>query len=145
MNSHVGSIYGDSISYKTAKDILSGLATKGYSSDNIVFGIGSYTYQHVTRDTLGTAMKATYGIVNGEPRAIFKAPKTDDGVKNSAKGLLRVDKDVFGEYVLKELQTPYEENGGYLETVFINSRLERNQTLDDIQTRLHGAPLASFL
>lgn len=144
LDSHIGSIYGDSINYKRAKDILSGLANKGFSSGNVVFGVGSYTYQMVTRDTLGTAFKATYGVVNGEPRVLFKAPKTDDGIKNSARGLLRVDK-VNGEYVLRELCTPEEEAGGELQIVFEDSKMIRMQTLDDIQTRLHGCTLASLL
>lgn len=36
------------------------------------------------------AMKATFGIVDGEKRSIFKQPKTDGGSKKSHKGLLRV-------------------------------------------------------
>lgn len=141
----VGTIYGDSINYDRAERILQGLADKGFASSNIVFGVGSYTYQYVTRDTFGTAMKATYGIVNGEPRILFKAPKTDDGIKNSARGLLRVDKNHRGEYSLKELCTPEEESGGLLETVFEDSKMVKHQTLDDIQTRLHGQTLLSML
>ncbi len=59
----------------------------------MVFGIGSYTYQHVTRDSFGTAIKATFGVVGGEDRVLFKAPKTDNGTKNSARGLLRVERE----------------------------------------------------
>lgn len=142
----VGTIYGDSINYDRAERILEGLADKGFASGNIVFGVGSYTYQFVTRDSLGTAMKATYGIVNGQPRVLFKAPKTDDGIKNSARGLLRVNKK-DGEYVLQELCTPEEEKGGELRTVFENSKMNpaNLQTLDDIQTRLHGQSLLSML
>ena len=66
---------------------------KSFSSENIVLGIGSYTYQMVTRDTWGWAMKATYGEINGEGRPIFKDPVTDDGVKKSHLGLLHVDKE----------------------------------------------------
>lgn len=94
LDEHIGLIYGDSITPERAKAILHGLALKGFASSNIVFGIGSYTYQHVTRDTHGFAVKATYGIVNGEPREIFKDPKTDSGTKKSARGLLRVNPDL---------------------------------------------------
>lgn len=92
LNQKVGLIYGDSITLDRANDILEGLKQKRFASDNIVFGIGSYTYQCITRDTLGFAMKATYGIINGKPVEIFKNPKTDDGTKKSAKGLLKVTK-----------------------------------------------------
>jgi nicotinamide phosphoribosyltransferase len=141
----VGTIYGDSINYERAEKILFGLAQNGFASGNVVFGIGSYTYQYVTRDSLGTAMKATYGVVNGEPRVLFKAPKTDDGVKNSARGLLRVNKNASGEYYLQELCTPEEERGGELRVVFENSVMYNEQTLDDIQQRLHGRSLLEML
>lgn len=96
LDSHVGLIYGDSISYDRAAEILERLEKKGFASANIVFGVGSYTYQYVTRDTWGWAVKATYGVVNGEPREIFKKPKTDSGEKNSAKGLVFVKHGVDG-------------------------------------------------
>ena len=93
LDPHVGLIYGDSITPKRCLFILSGMLDKSFSSENIVLGIGSYTYQMVTRDTWGWAMKATYGEINGEGRPIFKDPVTDDGVKKSHLGLLHVDKE----------------------------------------------------
>jgi len=74
LDSHIGAIYGDSITLKRAYQILKGLAEKGFASDSIVFGIGSYTYQYSTRYSFGMAVKSTYGEVNGEPREIFKEP-----------------------------------------------------------------------
>lgn len=100
LNSHVGLIYGDSITLERAEQILERLHKKGFASGNVVFGIGSYTYNYITRDTLGFAMKATYAVVDGVPRNVFKDPKTDAGGKRSAKGLLSVEKDEHGEYVL---------------------------------------------
>lgn len=61
LNPKVGAIYGDSINLARAKEICDRLKAKGFASTNIVFGIGSYTYQYNTRDTQGWAMKATYG------------------------------------------------------------------------------------
>lgn len=103
LNQRVGLIYGDSITPQRAEAILSQLAAKGFASDNIVFGIGSYTFQYQTRDTLGFAMKATYVEINGESVEIFKDPKTDSGTKKSAKGLLQVlwDQEKM-KFVLKD-------------------------------------------
>ena len=95
LDPHIGLIYGDSITLDRCKAICEGLEANGFASTNIVFGIGSYTYQHVTRDTFGFAMKATYGVINGKPVEIYKTPKTDSGLKNSAKGLLRVNEDMM--------------------------------------------------
>lgn len=95
LDSHIGCIYGDSISYDRADAITAGLAANGFASSNIVFGVGSYTYQFVTRDTHNFAMKATWANINGVGVDMFKSPKTDDGVKNSAKGRLAVLPDPF--------------------------------------------------
>jgi nicotinamide phosphoribosyltransferase len=135
LNSHVGLIYGDSISLERAEAILEGLRKKGFASTNIVLGIGSYTYQHVTRDSLGTAIKATWGQVNGESRNLFKQPKTDDGMKNSACGLLRVERE-HGNYVLYDKQTPEQKEKGHLTTVFEDGRLLVDQGVADIRKRL---------
>ena len=65
LDGHIGLIYGDSITTERQLEILEGLKQKGFASYNVVLGIGSYTYEYVTRDTFGFAMKATYGEVNG--------------------------------------------------------------------------------
>jgi nicotinamide phosphoribosyltransferase len=135
LDSHVGLIYGDSITPKRAYQILSNLDDMGYASCNCVFGIGSYTYNYSTRDSLGAAIKSTSGVVNGERRAIFKDPKTDDGVKKSAKGLLRVEFQ-DGEYVLFDEQTEQEEKWGALKTVFEDGKLTKLTTFKEIRERL---------
>lgn len=137
LDSHVGLIYGDSITLRRAEQILSRLAEKGFASGNVVFGIGSYTYQYNTRDTFGFAVKATYGEVDGVGRELFKDPKTDSGTKKSARGLLRVDL-VDGEYVLKDQVTREEEQGGELRVVFEDGELYNYEGLDVIRKRLLG-------
>lgn len=102
LDSHVGLIYGDSITIERAYQILEVLKNKGFASDNIVFGVGSFTYQYVTRDTFGSAVKATYGIVDGEGRIIFKDPATDNGIKKSARGLLSVVREDGNLKLLQE-------------------------------------------
>lgn len=92
LDTHIGCIYGDSITIDRARDILRRIELKGFSSTNVVFGIGSYTYQYNTRDTLGWAMKATYAEIKGQGKAITKNPVTDDGTKKSHSGILKVIK-----------------------------------------------------
>lgn len=93
LDSHIGCIYGDSITLDRAQNILTRLKLKGFASTNIVFGVGSYTYQYNTRDTFGWAMKATYAEINGVGRSITKNPITDNGTKKSHSGILKVVKD----------------------------------------------------
>lgn len=101
LDSHIGAIYGDSITLERQKLILEGLKNKGFASCNVVLGIGSYTYQYTTRDTFGWAIKATYMERDGKAYNIFKRPKTDDGTKFSAKGLPFVTRE-NGQYKLIE-------------------------------------------
>ena len=136
LDPHIGLIYGDSITLDRCERICNQLKIKGFASTNVVFGIGSYTYQYTTRDTFGFAMKATYGVVNGEGRAIFKNPKTDDGTKKSAKGLLSIDY-INGAMVQQDEVTPTEEMSGLLETVFVDGQLIKETSLAEIRAVLN--------
>lgn len=136
LDSHVGLIYGDSITLERANEILRRLEAKGFASSNVVFGIGSFTYQYNTRDTFGFAMKATWGQVNGEGRTIFKEPKTDNGMKRSARGLLRVERDTQGELVLHDEQTWAQEQQGELKTRFLDGKLVNREHFEQIRQRL---------
>lgn len=138
LDSHVGLIYGDSITLEVAQDILKRLEKKGFASCNVVFGIGSFTYQYITRDTLGYAVKATAGIVNGEYRELFKDPKTGDGIKKSAKGKLRVTLE-NGELVLHDQQDHiFESTDDLLQPIFLNGKRLRHTSLAEIRQRLWG-------
>lgn len=86
----VGLLYGDSITLERQKQIYLRLENAHMAACNLVLGIGSYSYQYASRDSLGFAIKATACVVNGELKEIFKHPKTDDGTKNSLKGLIAV-------------------------------------------------------
>lgn len=137
LNPRVGLIYGDSITLKKAQAILNVMEEKGFASSNIVLGVGGFTYQYLTRDSFGFAMKATWGQVNGEGREIFKDPITDSGTKKSARGLLRVEKTENG-FKLFDQQTPEQEKQGELKTVFKNGSLVVEQSLMEIRERLMG-------
>ena len=132
LDSHVGLIYGDSITPERQVEILSKLEQKGFASSNVVLGVGSFTYQYVTRDTYGFAMKATFAVVNGKQIEIYKDPKTDDGTKKSARGLLRVNSD----FTLTD-RVSWSEEGGLLEPVFLDGKLVKDQSLSEIRTRIN--------
>jgi len=135
LNQRVGLIYGDSITLERAEQILQYLMAKGFSAGNIVFGVGSFTYQYITRDTFGMAVKATWGVVNGKSLDIQKDPKTGDGMKKSATGLLRVEKE-GDKFVLYDKQSMWDEGGGWLQTVFCDGQLLRDETFATIVERL---------
>ncbi len=84
-------------------------------------------------------MKATYGEVNGIGREIFKDPKTDDGTKKSAKGLMQVYRDpATGKLALKDQCSWEEEGQGELKTVFKDGVIMIDQTLAEIRQRLNA-------
>lgn len=136
LDPHIGAIYGDAITLARQEDICSRLASKGFASTNVVFGIGSYTFQLTSRDSWGFAMKATHAIINKESKDIFKDPITGDGSKKSAKGYLAVYKDDEGEYYLKDQVSAEEESQGELKTIFRDGQLYNQINFAQIRERI---------
>jgi nicotinamide phosphoribosyltransferase len=198
LDSHIGAIYGDSITLERATQICERLAAKGFASTNIVYGIGSFTYQGaitpdaiITRDTHGFAVKSTYGEVlvpfgndvpdlgegmnpesildlykqghryikfdneyyqmcinttgenvvmnkvEGERQGIeiFKDPKTDDGLKKSAKGLIAVYETEDG-FTMKDQATWDDVKNCAFVNVFSDGKLMKDWTLAEIRERV---------
>lgn len=138
LNPKIGLLYGDSITLERQKEIYRRLESKGFAATNLVLGIGSYTYQYKSRDSLGFAMKATWCQVNGEGREIFKDPKTDNGVKKSLKGLICVQKDENGKYFAIDQVAPEIEAQGELQTVFEDGCLLKDWTLAEIRNNINN-------
>ncbi len=136
LDSHIGAIYGDSITIDRANEICERLEAKGFASTNVVLGIGSFTYQYNTRDTFGFAMKATYVEINGEGREIFKDPITDDGTKKSATGLLAVYDNYEGGLTLIDKASWETENEGKLKTIYKDGKFYNETTLTQIKNKL---------
>jgi nicotinamide phosphoribosyltransferase len=135
LDSHIGCIYGDGITFERATAIMARLEAKGFASANVVLGIGSFNYQYVTRDTFGFAMKATWVEINGKGMDIFKKPVTDDGVKNSAKGRLAVTTDRDGRMVLIKQASEEQEKDSLLGPVWQDGEFLVLDNFKDIRTR----------
>lgn len=136
LDPHIGLIYGDGITDERAVDIIARLAEKGFASTNVVFGLGSFKYQYNTRDTFGSAMKATWVVINGEEKNIFKNPKTDNGLKKSATGRLAVHHQMNGKLVLTQKATPEQEASSVLQPVWENGKFLREQSFEDVRATL---------
>ncbi len=134
LDPHIGAIYGDSITPERMTKIIRELSLKGFSSSNMVFGVGSYTYQYVTRDTQGFAMKATWVDINGEGKSIYKDPKTDSGMKKSAKGRLSVVKNE-GKMILINEASPALEAASLLQPVWEDGSFVAGKYLSFDQVR----------
>jgi nicotinamide phosphoribosyltransferase len=139
----IGAIYGDSITVERATQICERLKAKGFASTNVVLGIGSYTYQMITRDSLGFAMKATSVVVKGEKRAIFKDPITDDGTKKSAKGRVEVYKGPTGNLYIaddnsRSITGPSDHEVDLLQRVFKDGIFVNETSLAEVRRKLNG-------
>ena len=105
-------IQGDGVNYDSIKRILSELTIRGWSTDNIAFGMGGALLQGVNRDTSKFAIKASYAEIDGRVYEIQKDPITDSG-KRSKPGKLKlvqedgvlttIRKDMIGDDLLIEV------------------------------------------
>lgn len=82
-------IQGDAIDYDEADRVLATLAARGWSADNVTFGMGGALLQKVHRDTQEFAFKCSSVTVGGVPRDVFKAPAGAAG-KASKRGRLKL-------------------------------------------------------
>jgi nicotinamide phosphoribosyltransferase len=139
LDSHVGAILGDGVTWKVLNNICDGLKAKGFASTNMVYGVGSYYLVFgISRDTDGWAVKSTYVVVDGEEREIFKNPKTDTGnLKKSAKGLIAVYQDINGVYYQKDQVSWDDVKNCSYEKVFENGTLFVDHTFSEIRNRIH--------
>lgn len=137
LDTHVGLIYGDSITVARAKEIFERLEAKGFASSNVVFGVGSYTTQFNTRDSLGMAVKATGAVIDGQQIMVVKEPKTDLG-KKSAQGFLKVVRGEDGELKLVDNLTmdQVDSPDNELRPTFRDGVLLVDETLTTIRERV---------
>jgi nicotinamide phosphoribosyltransferase len=153
LDPHIGCIYGDSITVDRQLEIYKRLEAKGFAATNIILGVGSYTMQYNTRDTLGFAAKGAWFEVEEEFYAspeslesgirtksynIYKDPITDDGTKKSLKGLLCVTKDDMGEYIVLEEMTSNEESQGDLQVIYEDGKFFNQTTLNEVREKIRG-------
>ncbi len=137
LNPKIGLIYGDAITLQRCEEICGRLKEKGFATVNVVYGIGSYTYQYNTRDTFGYAVKSSLVSINGVEKEIFKDPKTDNGIKKSLKGRVVVVRE-NGKLVAKDQQPNVNNQNDLLEVVFNNGCITRRQTLAEIRANVRA-------
>lgn len=139
LDPHIRMIYGDAITPEITEEVGKWCLKFAYDITNISFGIGAYTYQYVTRDTRGYAIKATDCIINREEFPIYKMPKTDPG-KKSPRGAVAIvydqdDKDyrlVDGLTLEQSLAT----NGNIMVKKFENGDMFNIESFEQIRARL---------
>ena len=148
LNPHVKAIYGDSMTPSRVKEAYERLAAQGYAINNVVFGVGSFSFMCLedaygnmnpyTRDTFGYAIKATYGEDKvGAPVMIYKQPKGASW-KKSPKGCIVVAADgqsYTDSHTFEEAHGPAAEN--LLELVFRDGKMIKETSLAEIRDRMY--------
>lgn len=141
-------IYGDAITAKISEDICSDLITKKISVENVIFGIGAYTYQYVTRDTRGYAVKATYcEHKDFGSKAIYKAPKTAPW-KKSVKGCVAVFEHEPGQFTYVDefdLGESLNIDGNIMVKKYSNGKFYNRESFEQIKERLNKYALLDEL
>lgn len=130
-------IQGDGINLESIVEILSFLTERGFSADNVAFGMGGALLQAPQRDDQKFAMKCSAALVNGEWIDVYKDPITDHG-KRSKKGRLVLIQNNDG--LEPDFETLNEVPAGYgyvdlLRPVFENGKLLVEDNFGEIRAR----------
>jgi nicotinamide phosphoribosyltransferase len=129
-------IQGDGINLESIVEILSFLTERGFSTDNVAFGMGGALLQAPQRDDQKFAMKCSAALINGEWVDVYKDPITDHG-KRSKKGRLKLvttQSNVgLSFHTIAETDAPAHED--ILRPVFENGKLLVEDNFADVRAR----------
>ncbi len=126
-------IQGDGVTPETIQIILDNLLERGWSAENLAFGMGGGLLQKVDRDTLRFAMKANARLDETDQWiGVNKDPKTDPG-KASKRGRQAVvaDGDTLQSCALKSLGNA----DNLLQPVWRDGELLVDHTFAEIRAR----------
>ncbi|TDT68656.1 nicotinamide phosphoribosyltransferase [Allofrancisella inopinata] len=139
----VSLIQGDGVNIKLIEEVLSSMKEKGYSAENIAFGMGGALLQgnfesSVNRDSFKFAIKCSAIKRGDKVIGVLKNPSTDPA-KKSKKGRLDLIKNTDGKYETIHLDENYQ-LGQYhpdsqLLTYYENGRITLEQTLAEIRVQ----------
>jgi nicotinamide phosphoribosyltransferase len=130
LDPHIGLIWGDGIDLQGIEMILESITEAGFSTENVVFGMGGGLLQKINRDTQRFAFKCSAQKRSGEWIDVYKKPL--DESKASKKGRLALVKN--GDYrtvIEKEVRMTRQED--LLKTVFENGEVVKEYSFDELR------------
>jgi nicotinamide phosphoribosyltransferase len=136
-------IWGDGIDIEGIADILRAMESRGWASENIVFGMGGGLLQKLNRDTQRFAFKCSAQCKDGEWHDVFKNPI--DASKASKKGRLALYKEADSNYTSgykyitsQPSECNLAESKNILQTVFLNGDLHNELTFEQVRENANG-------
>jgi nicotinamide phosphoribosyltransferase len=128
-------IQGDGVDYDEVGRILEALKIRGWSADNVSFGMGGALLQRLDRDTQKFALKASEHTTAGRTIEIFKSP-VGDNTKRSKPGRLKLVRTDSGleTYNVSD-PSPAAQGADLLQLVYENGFLHNVQTFSEIRER----------
>ena len=134
LNDKVRVIQGDGINYESTRKILEAVASKGWSTGNLAFGMGGALLQQLNRDTQRFAFKCSAAMVGGKWRDVYKQPKSDPA-KNSKRGRLMVIQTNKGIETIRENDNEFPD---LLVEVFRDGNMLFQSDFDEVRARADG-------
>ncbi len=125
-------IQGDGIDRNSLKEILDEILDRGYSSENVNFGMGGGLLQKVDRDSMSWAMKTSAICIDGKWKDVYKDPITAH-CKRSKKGVLALVKS--GEKFKTIRKEELQDQTNLLEEVYRDGKLLLDQNFEEIRER----------
>jgi nicotinamide phosphoribosyltransferase len=130
---YLGVIQGDGINTPSIMEIAEATRRARMSAENFNFGEGGAMLQHVNRDTMKFAMKASAIRCSGVWHDVYKDPVTDTGKRSKRGRLALVKRDGVFQTIRREELRPNEEN--WLKPVFLNGKVLSRPKFSEIRER----------
>lgn len=125
-------IQGDGINLESLQTLIDSIINAGYSLENVAFGMGGALLQKLNRDTFEMAMKCSAAQIDGQWRAVFKAPK-DSAMKASKRGRISTYRDAHGAWHYAEREHAPADWQSQLRPVYRNGELLNRLSFDQVR------------
>ncbi len=138
-------IQGDGMDYDECGRILEALNRRGWSSNQLGFGMGGALLQRLHRDTQRCAFKCSYVEVDGTGRDVYKSTAQDPSKASKAGRMKLYHDDRTGKWrTCTESDNMYRSLAiDYLEQVFLDGTLTRDENLATIRERVNKGLIES--
>jgi nicotinamide phosphoribosyltransferase len=118
--SYIRVMQGDGVNSHSIKEILDHITKLGWSSENVLFGMGGALLQMVNRDDQKFAFKAAMAVIDGIHHDVQKDPITDAGKKSKTGEVTLVKNLVTQTY--RSSVVGAEVQGSEIEYLFVRFR-----------------------